>query len=164
MIYRSKLYEEVCSNIFMFNGSYITISKNTSGERYVYLSKTLANSDNWEYLPPYTIMDDMDALDEGKGLSFSWYKPWFGAQDAITITDKFKPKEDITNGKPLIWLNNFKLTETFKSDSALDYIKRNMVYVDLGERDLEPFYYIIHHIDDLSAKFGATSTNYIKGL
>lgn len=31
------------------NGSYITISKNTSGERYVYLSKTLANSDNWEY-------------------------------------------------------------------------------------------------------------------
>ena len=98
--------------------------------------KNIWNSDNWEYLPPYTIMDDMDALDEGKGLSFSWYKPWFGAQDAITITDKFKPKEDITNGKPLIWLNNFKLTETFKSDSALDYIKRNMVYVDLGERDL----------------------------
>jgi len=31
------------------NGSYITISKNTSGERYVYLSKTLANSDNWEF-------------------------------------------------------------------------------------------------------------------
>ena len=36
--------------------------------------------------------------------------------------------------------------------------------MDLGERDLEPFYYIIHHIDDLSAKFGATSTNYIKNL
>ena len=31
--------------------------------------------------------------------------------------------------------------------------------IDLGERDLEPFYYIIHHIDDLSAKFGATSVN-----
>ena len=31
------------------NGSYITITKNTSGERYVYLSKTLANSDNWEF-------------------------------------------------------------------------------------------------------------------
>ena len=36
--------------------------------------------------------------------------------------------------------------------------------IDLGERDLEPFYYIIHHIDDLSAKFGATSTNDIKNL
>ena len=34
--------------------------------------------------------------------------------------------------------------------------------IDLGERDLEPFYYIIHHIDDLSAKFGATSVNNIK--
>lgn len=34
--------------------------------------------------------------------------------------------------------------------------------IDLGERDLEPFYYIIHHADDLSAKFGATSINDIK--
>ena len=31
--------------------------------------------------------------------------------------------------------------------------------IDLGEKDLEPFYYIIHHIDDLSAKFGLTSVN-----
>ena len=25
---------------------------------------------------------------------------------------------------------------------------------DLNEKDLEPIYYLIHHIDDLSAKFG----------
>lgn len=36
--------------------------------------------------------------------------------------------------------------------------------IDLGEKDLEPFYYIIHHVDDLSAKFGATSVNDIKNL
>lgn len=36
--------------------------------------------------------------------------------------------------------------------------------IDLGERDLEPFYYIIHHVDDLSAKFGATSVNDIKEM
>lgn len=36
--------------------------------------------------------------------------------------------------------------------------------IDLGERDLEPFYYIIHHIDDLSAKFGATSVSDTKNL
>ena len=36
--------------------------------------------------------------------------------------------------------------------------------IDLGERDLEPFYYIIHHVDDLSAKFGATSVNDTKNL
>jgi hypothetical protein len=98
--------------------------------------KNIWSSDNWEYIPPYTIMDDMDAQDEGKGLSFSWFKPWFGAQDCMTITDKYKPKEDIQNGKPLIWLNNFDITETFKSESAQDYIRRNMVYINLGNRNL----------------------------
>ena len=102
---------------------------------YVYF-KNIWSSDNWEYLPPYTIMDDMDAADEGKGLSFSWFKPWFGAQDSITITDKYRPKEDISNGKPLIWLNNFDINETFKSETALDYIRRNMVYVNIGNRNL----------------------------
>lgn len=29
--------------------------------------------------------------------------------------------------------------------------------VDLNEKDLEPIYYIVHHIDDLSAKFGKTN-------
>jgi putative nucleotidyltransferase with HDIG domain len=29
--------------------------------------------------------------------------------------------------------------------------------VDLNEKDLEPIYYLIHHIDDLSAKFGMTN-------
>ena len=36
--------------------------------------------------------------------------------------------------------------------------------IDLNERDLEPFYYIIHHIDDLSAKFGATNVSEINKL
>lgn len=36
--------------------------------------------------------------------------------------------------------------------------------IDLGEKDLEPFYYLIHHVDDLSAKFGATSVNDTKNL
>lgn len=98
--------------------------------------KNIWNSDNWEYLPAYTIMDDMDAQDEGKGLNFSWYKPWFGAQDAITITDKYRPKEDIINGKPLIWLNNFDINETFQSESAQRYIEKNMVYVNIGKRSL----------------------------
>lgn len=31
--------------------------------------------------------------------------------------------------------------------------------VDLNEKDLEPIYYLIHHIDDLSAKFGKTNVN-----
>lgn len=31
--------------------------------------------------------------------------------------------------------------------------------VDLDTKDLEPIYYLIHHIDDLSAKFGKTNIN-----
>ncbi len=31
--------------------------------------------------------------------------------------------------------------------------------IDLGEKDLDNYYYIVHHIDDLSAKFGRTSVN-----
>ncbi len=34
--------------------------------------------------------------------------------------------------------------------------------IDLSERDLEPFYYIVHHIDDLSAKFGKTTVKDLK--
>ncbi len=31
--------------------------------------------------------------------------------------------------------------------------------IDLGEKDLDNYYYIVHHIDDMSAKFGRTSVN-----
>lgn len=98
--------------------------------------KNIWNIDDWEYLPPFTIMDDMDAADEGKGLSFAWFKPFFGAQDCMTVTDKFKPKEDIVNGKPLIWINNNDITDSFKSENAIKYIKKNMVYINIGNRNL----------------------------
>ena len=34
--------------------------------------------------------------------------------------------------------------------------------IDLSEKDLEPFYYIVHHIDDLSAKFGKINVRELK--
>ena len=112
--------------------------------------KNVWNVDNWEGLTAFNVMDDMDAGDEGKGLSFCWYKPFFGAQDAITVTDKFKPKQDIVNGKPLIWLNNYDYTETFQSKTAQDYIRKNMeiVYIEkpLYEKP-EPFEWIEGHSD-----------------
>ena len=112
--------------------------------------KNVWNVDNWEGLTAFNVMDDMDAGDEGKGLSFCWYKPFFGAQDAITVTDKFKPKQDIVNGKPLIWLNNYDYTETFQSKTAQDYIRKNMeiVYINqpLYEKP-EPFEWIEGHSD-----------------
>lgn len=98
--------------------------------------KNIWNIDDWETLPPFTIMDDMDAADEGKGLSFAWFKPFFGAQDCMTVTDKFKPKEDIVNGKPLIWINNNDITDSFKSENAIKYIKKNMIYINIRNRSL----------------------------
>jgi len=100
--------------------------------------KNIWSLDCWEGKTPFTVMDDMDAGDEGKGLSFCWYKPFFGAQDAITVTDKFKPKEDIVNGKPLIWLNNYRIDETFQSKTAQDYILKNMEIVYINKPLSEP--------------------------
>lgn len=100
--------------------------------------KNIWNLDCWEGKTAFTVMDDMDAGDEGKGLSFCWYKPFFGAQDAITVTDKFKPKEDIWNGKPLIWLNNYRIEETFQSSTAQNYIQQNMEIVYLTRPLKEP--------------------------
>ena len=31
--------------------------------------------------------------------------------------------------------------------------------IDLDQKDLEPIYYLVHHIDDLSAKFGKITVN-----
>lgn len=100
--------------------------------------KNIWNLDCWEGKTAFTVMDDMDAGDEGKGLSFCWYKPFFGAQDAITVTDKFKPKEDIWNGKPLVWLNNYRIEETFQSPTAQNYIQQNMEIIYLTRPLKEP--------------------------
>lgn len=127
--------------------------------------KNVWNVDNWEGLTAFNVMDDMDAGDEGKGLSFCWYKPFFGAQDAITVTDKFKPKQDIVNGKPLIWLNNYDYTETFQSKTAQDYIRKNMeiVYINqpLYEKP-EPFEWIEGHSDYV--EFDPKSTWYYQNV
>lgn len=125
--------------------------------------KNVWNMDNWESLTPFTVMDDMDAGDEGKGLSFCWYKPFFGAQDAVTITDKFKPKQDIVNGKPLIWLNNYDYKETFQSKTAQSYIECNMEIVYLNRplfEKPEPFEWIEGHSDYI--KWDPKNTWYYK--
>lgn len=112
--------------------------------------KNIWSVDNWESLAPFTVMDDMDAGDEGKGLSFCWYKPFFGAQDAITVTDKFKPKQDIVNGKPLVWINNYDYKETFQSKTAQDYIEKNMDIIYIHQPLFEkptPFEWIEGHSD-----------------
>ena len=95
--------------------------------------KNMWNVDNVENQASFNIFDDMDSADEGKGLSFAWFKGWFGAQDCLTVTDRYKPRMEISNGKPLVWLNNYKIEESFKSISGLNYIRKNCVLVELKE-------------------------------
>ena len=93
--------------------------------------KNMWNVDNYESEAAFNIFDDMDSADEGKGLSFAWFKGWFGAQDCMTVTDRYKPRMEIKNGKPLVWLNNYKLHESFKSEAGLNYIKKNCEVIEL---------------------------------
>lgn len=96
------------------------------------------NMDSWETKTAYTIMDDIDPVDNDKGLNFAWFKPFFGGQDVVTVTDKFRPKRDILNGKPLIWLSNYRLDEVFKNSNDLNYISKNMEIITLTRPLYEP--------------------------
>lgn len=90
------------------------------------------NMDQWNSAAAFTIFDDMDPGNDDKGLNFTWYKGFFGAQRAIDITDKYRPKRTVNNGKPLIWLSNKPLDEVFKGRGDIDYIDKNcdIVYLD----------------------------------
>jgi len=54
----------------------------------------------------------------------------------MKITNKYKLKEDITNRKPLIWLNNYSITEAFQNKTKKEYIKDNKIYINIWNRSL----------------------------
>lgn len=94
------------------------------------------NVDNWEENSPFSIFDDIDPVDELKGHNFSWFKPFFGGQDVATVTDKYRAKRNIFVGKPLIWLSNIPLEDSFKSRYAMEYIRKNADIVYLNDEKL----------------------------
>lgn len=76
---------------------------------------------------------------------------------AIEYNDKFKKD----------WITHSQYGFTICMSNGFDRIAKMIAshhgradwgaLIDLNEKDLEPFYYIVHHIDDLSAKFGKIS-------
>ena len=96
------------------------------------------NMDQWSSSAAYNLFDDMDPVDKEKGHTFSWFKGFFGAQNVLDITDKYRPKRTVTNGKPLVWLSNYELSDSFKNEKDLDYIEKNMVIVRLTRPLNEP--------------------------
>ncbi len=75
----------------------------------------------------------------------------------IEYDEKF-PKEWITHSQ---WGFSNCMTHGFKNVARMIAAHHGRAewgaIIDLGEKDLDPMLYILHHIDDLSAKFGKTS-------
>ena len=75
----------------------------------------------------------------------------------IEYDEKF-PKEWITHSQ---WGFSNCMTQGFKNVARMIAAHHGRAewgaIIDLGEKDLDPMLYILHHIDDLSAKFGKTS-------
>ena len=75
----------------------------------------------------------------------------------IDYNDDFQ-KEWITHSQ---WGFSHCMTKGFKTVAKMIAAHHGRsdwgAIVDLGEKDLDPILYILHHIDDLSAKFGKTA-------
>lgn len=75
----------------------------------------------------------------------------------IEYDEKF-PKEWITHSQ---WGFSNCMTHGFKTVAKMIAAHHGRsewgAIVDLGEKDLDPLMYLLHHIDDLSAKFGKTA-------
>lgn len=81
----------------------------------------LTNLDDWNPDASYIVMDDVN-LDY-----LPSYKQWFGAQARITVTDKYKKKASLDNGKPLIWLSNDDPLAHPKID--IEWLRANTIIV-----------------------------------
>lgn len=77
----------------------------------------------------YMIWDDVPWSDDA--LKKEGYKNWLGGQDNFTVTDRYHPKEDVTWGKPCIFLSN-RSPLLGLSDNDKDWLKGNTVIVNLG--------------------------------
>ena len=90
--------------------------------------------DQWENKAAYTIFDDIDpnTTNREKGLNFTWFKGFFGCQKSVGMTDKYRTKKLVQNGKPVVWLSNYELDEVFPNEKDVDYIEGNCVVVRLN--------------------------------
>ena len=90
--------------------------------------------DQWINKASYTVMDDIDPNTNNpeKGLNFTWFKGFFGGQKTVGMTDKYRTKKLVTNGKPLIWLSNNELEVIFPRPVDIDYIEKNSIIIRLN--------------------------------
>lgn len=81
------------------------------------------NLDEWNEDAAYIIIDDFDKdPDVPLEKYFPSWKQFFGCQKEFTLTDKYRRKQKVKWGKPMIWISNNPIN---CKSSTLDYIKKN---------------------------------------
>lgn len=96
---------------------------------------------NYESLPAFNFMDDYDTIVDYKGnqtdAGFSYLKPWFGGQQVVTISGKYKQPQTVHNGRPLVFVSNNRFEERFPNPNDRKYLHDiGITVVELGEKDL----------------------------
>jgi len=98
------------------------------------------NYDAYESKTPFNMFDDFDGSYDSKGNqihnSFHLMKPWFGGQDIVTISGKYKKPRTVVNGRPCVFVSNYSFNERFENEADRDYIRSCCTVVDLGDEDL----------------------------
>jgi len=98
------------------------------------------NYDAYESKPPFNMFDDFDGSYDLKGNqihnSFHLMKPWFGGQDIVTISGKYKAPKTVVNGRPCVFVSNYPFEERFENEADRQYIRDCCTVIDLGDNDL----------------------------
>jgi len=98
------------------------------------------NYDAYESKPAFNLFDDFDGSYDAKGNqihnSFHLMKPWFGGQDIVTISGKYKSPKTVVNGRPCVFVSNYSFNERFENEADRQYIKDCCAVIDLGDNDL----------------------------
>lgn len=79
--------------------------------------------DDWNSEVDYVVFDDFN-------IEFlPQYKSWFGAQKRFTITDKYRRKQTITWGKPMIWIGNDD--PRYGKNVDRNWMEKNSVFINV---------------------------------
>lgn len=96
------------------------------------------NYDAYESKPAFNLMDDYDGSGDSKENqvknNFCYLKPWFGGQQVVCISGKFKKQTTVANGRPLVFISNYKFIERFPEQRDRKYLNQvNCTVVDIPE-------------------------------
>ena len=98
------------------------------------------NFDNFTPGKKFNFFDDQDLVFESME-DFRYFKGFCGGQKMITISGKYKKPKTVVNNIPCIWCSNMRFEDQVKDIATRNFIKENMVIVELGNYDLKKVNY-----------------------